>query len=179
VENAVFASECELGSLHLSSDAGVMEILRADGSPCDPGEIGEVVSTSFVRKYQPFVRFRVGDMAAWGTDPCPCGRSLPVIREVVGRLEDVVIGPDGREMVRFHGIFADQENVVEGQIVQESLDCIRANVVATDKFGERDVNDIKSRIRQRLGDVQVIVDPVQSIPRTKAGKFQAVVSLLK
>jgi len=104
---------------------------------------------------------------------------MPVIKEVVGRIEDVVVGPDGRQMVRFHGIFVNQPHVREGQIVQEALDRIRVKVVATEGFGENDVRDITGRIRQRLGDVQVDVEVVDSIPRTKAGKFKAVVSLLE
>jgi len=179
VENAVFASECEHGSLHLSSDAGVLEILRADGSPCDPGETGEVVTTSFVRRYQPFIRYRLGDLASWSDRPCACGRALPVLQEVVGRVEDVVVGPDGREMVRFHGIFVGLPHIVEGQIVQEALDRIRAQVVVMPDFDAADRAEIVGRIRQRLGEVRVEVEPVSSIKRTAAGKFQAVVSLLK
>lgn len=179
VENAVFVSECEKGRLHLSTDAGVLEILREDGTPCDPGEVGEVVTTSFVRGYQPFVRYRLGDLAAWSTEPCSCGRKLPVLQEVVGRMEDVVLGPDGRQMVRFHGIFVDQPHVVEGQIVQEELDCIRVKVVPTEGFDSADEKDIVARIQQRLGEVKVVVEVVKEIPRTKAGKFKAVVSLLR
>jgi phenylacetate-CoA ligase len=70
--------------------------------------------------------------------------------------------------------------VREGQIVQEALDRIRVKIVTTADFGENDVNDITHRIHQRLGpDIKVIVEPVPAIARTKAGKFQAVVSLLK
>jgi phenylacetate-CoA ligase len=102
-----------------------------------------------------------------------------VIKEVVGRIEDVVVGPDGRQMVRFHGIFVDQPHVREGQIVQEAVDRIRAKVVAADGFGPDDERDIVRRIQQRLTDqVHVVVEVVDEIPRTKAGKFQAVVSLL-
>jgi phenylacetate-CoA ligase len=178
VENAIFASECENGGLHVSSDAGVVEILRPDGSICDPGEEGEVVATSFVRRYQPFIRYRLGDTAAWATEPCTCGRELPLLQEVVGRIEDVVVGRDGRQMVRFHGIFVDQPHVIEGQIVQEALDRIRAVVVPTAEFGQQDVRDIQQRIKQRLGDVEVVVERVSEIPRTRAGKFKAVVSRL-
>lgn len=178
VENAVFASECEQGNLHLSSDAGAMEILRPDGTPCDPGEVGEVVTTSFIRTYQPFIRYRLGDMAAWGTDPCSCGRSLPVVKEIVGRIEDVIVGPDGREMVRFHGIFVDQPHIVEGQIIQEALDRIRVKIVPAKDFGPQDESNVIGRIQQRLGEVRVIVETVSEIPRTKAGKFKAVISLL-
>jgi acyl-CoA synthetase (AMP-forming)/AMP-acid ligase II len=52
-------------------------------------------------------------------------------------------------------------------------------VVTANGFGEADTQDIVRRVQQRLGaQVEVIVEPVSDIPRTKAGKFQAVVSLL-
>lgn len=180
VENALFASECEHGRLHVSPDVGIVEILRPDGSPCVPGEVGEVVATCLMRNYQPFIRYRLGDLAAWDEGPCPCGRAMPVIKEVVGRIEDVVVGPDGRELVRFHGIFVQQPHVVEGQIIQEALDKIRVKVVPASGFGVKDEQDIIQRVQQRLGDsVKVIVEQVNEIPRTKAGKFKAVVSMLK
>jgi phenylacetate-CoA ligase len=86
------------------------------------------------------------------------------------------VGPDGRQMVRFHGIFVGQEHVVEGQIIQEALDLIRVKVVPSGDFGVDDAVDIEKRIRQRLGDVRVLVETVESIPRSASGKFQAVVS---
>ena len=177
VENALFASECEQGRLHVSPDVGIVEILRPDGSPCEPGEVGEVVTTCLMRTFQPMIRYRLGDLAAWDPEPCPCGRSMPVIKEVVGRIEDVVIGPDGRQMVRFHGIFVNQPHVVEGQVIQESLDHIHVKVVPSEGYGELDNQDIIHRVQQRLGySVSVTVECVSSIPRTKAGKFKAVIS---
>lgn len=177
VENALFASECEAGRLHVSPDAGVVEILRADGSRCGPGETGEVVATCLFRKSQPLIRYRLGDVARWSRESCPCGRGMPVLEEVVGRIEDVVVGPDGREMVRFHGIFVDQPRVREGQIVQEALDRIRVRVVPAAGFGPADEAEIRRRVTQRLGTgVKVIVEMVTEIPRTPGGKFRAVVS---
>lgn len=177
VENALFASDCEAGRLHVSPDAGIVELLRSDGSPCGPEEVGEVVATCLTRDYQPLIRFRLGDLAQWESAACGCGRAMPVLKEVVGRVEDVVTGPDGRQMVRFHGVFVDQPHVREGQIIQETLHRIRVKIVPVDGFGERDIDDITRRVRQRLGpEVEVIVEPVTEIPRTTAGKFRAVVS---
>jgi phenylacetate-CoA ligase len=179
VENSLFASECERGSLHVSPDAGIVEILRPDGSACDPGEPGEVVTTSLLRRAQPFVRYRLGDIAVADAKPCACGREMPVLREVVGRLEDVVTTPDGRQLVRFHGIFVDQPHVREGQVVQEAGDRFAVRVVPAPGFGPADVADIVARMQQRLGaGVAVSVETVDSIPRTAAGKFRAVVSRL-
>lgn len=179
VENVVFASDCEQGRLHVSPDASIVEILRPDGTPCEAGEVGEVVATCLMREFQPLVRFRLGDLAAWDPEPCPCGRQMPVLKEVIGRLEDVVVGPDGRQLVRFHGIFVNQPHVVEGQIVQKSLERITVKVVTAPGFSADDARDIVTRMRQRLGGaVQVEVEVVDRIPRTKAGKFKAVISLL-
>jgi len=105
---------------------------------------------------------------------------MPVLQEVVGRIEDVIIGSDGREMVRFHGIFTDQPHVREGQVIQETITRIRVKIVPEDGFGPADTANIEARMHQRLGpDMEIVVEPVSSIPRTKAGKFQAVVSLLR
>lgn len=179
VENILFASECERGSLHVSPDAGIIEILRPDGSPCEPEEPGEVVATGLLRDHQPMVRFRLGDSAAWASGPCDCGRSFPVLEEVVGRIEDVVVGPDGRQMVRLDHTFRDMPKVAAGQIVQRSVTDLLVRVVAGPTFDPDDEAEIKRRIRQRLGSsVSVEVETVEQIERTPAGKFRAVISQL-
>lgn len=180
VENAIFASECEHGRLHISPDVAVVEMLRPDGSSCEADEPGEVVVTTLSRTYQPLIRFRLGDVAAWDSRLCPCGRQMPVIKEVLGRVEDVIVGPDGRQMVRFHGVFVNQPHILEGQVIQESLSLIRVKVVPIKGFDEQDVRDIVHRVQQRLSKtVKVEVETVTEIPRTKAGKFQAVISNIK
>ena len=180
VENVLFACECEQGRLHVSPDAGIVEILRDDGSPCDPGEQGEVVATCLLRTYQPFIRYRLGDIAAWDPDPCPCGRSMPVLKEVAGRLEDVVYGPDGRQMVRFHGLYLGLPGVRCGQVIQETVSRIRVKVEASAEYSDLIGDEIARRVRERLGPgVTVTVEPVECIPRGPGGKFRAVVSKLE
>jgi phenylacetate-CoA ligase len=179
VENVFFASQCAHGRLHLSPDAGLVEILRPDGTPCAADEPGEVVVTGLARNYQPLIRYRLGDWAKWDGAPCPCGRQMPVLKEILGRSEDVVVGPDGRKLVRFHGIFVDQPHVREGQIVQETLHRLVVRVVPVQGFGAADEAEIIRRVQKRLGaDIEVIVNQVEAIHRTKAGKFKAVISQL-
>ncbi|HYT33228.1 MAG TPA: hypothetical protein VEO37_11580 [Thermoanaerobaculia bacterium] len=179
VENSLFASECREHRLHVSPDVGLVEILRPDGTPSEPGETGELVSTTLLRWYQPLIRYRLGDVGRWDSEPCPCGRPLPVLKEVVGRVEDVVVGPDGRQLVRFHGVFIDQPHVREGQIIQEALDRIRVRIVPDGAFGPVDREETIQRVRQRLGPrVEIVVETVEEIPRSAAGKFRAVVSLI-
>ncbi len=179
IENVVMATECEHGSLHVSPDVGALEIVRPDGTPTGPGEVGEIVATGFLRRLQPLIRYRIGDLAAWSDEPCRCRRALPVLAEVVGRVEDVLIGPDGRRVTRFHGVFYEIPGLVEAQVVQRTTRRFTVRVVVTDRFDDAGAAVIVSRMIDRLGSAsEVDVTPVESIERTSAGKFRAVVSEL-
>ena len=179
VENASFASECEHHCLHVSPDVGIIEILDENGLPCRPGEVGEVVVTSIVKRLQPLVRFRLGDLASWSAEPCPCGRALPVLQQVVGRVEDVIRTADGRETVRFHGVFTGLSQIVEAQVVQTALDHLAIHVVAS-TFDTNLEREIIRRVHERLGEgVRVDVVEMDSIPRSASGKFQPVISKIE
>jgi phenylacetate-CoA ligase len=99
-------SECEHGKLHISPDVGIIELLKEDGNYAQPGETGEAVCTGFLNYDQPLIRYRIGDLIKLSNNQqCECGRHMPVVDEIIGRVEDTVLAKDGREMVRFHGIF--------------------------------------------------------------------------
>jgi phenylacetate-CoA ligase len=177
VENCGLATECEAGSLHTSPDFGVVEIVDDEGRPAPPGFEGRILCTGLLNDAQLLIRYEIGDVGAWSRNACPCGRTqLPVLQAVTGRLEDVVVAPDGRELVRFHGIFIDLPFVLEGQIVQEALDAIRVRVVTEDGFGPREIAVIHRRIQDKLGQVRVAVERVSELERTSRGKVRAVIS---
>jgi phenylacetate-CoA ligase len=173
------ATECEEGNLHLNIDFGWVEILKDDGTLAATDEIGEIVATGLLNEVQPLIRYRIGDYGAISSQPCACGRSLPVLKELVGRLEDTVIGSDGRELVRFHGIFVGLPNIREGQLIQETLTDFTVKIVPTEQYGKTDEAIIRKRFNERLGDVKLTVDLVKNIPRTERGKFRAVISKVK
>jgi phenylacetate-CoA ligase len=180
VENCVLATECEHGRLHVSPDFGIVEIVDDDGRPVPPGRPGKIVCTGLANRTQPLIRYDLGDIACWSAEPCPCGRDcLPVLEQIVGRLEDVVVGKNGQVTVRFHGLFVNLPNVVEGQVIQEDLDHIRIRVVVRDGFSDEDVCAIRTRVaEERLGPLQVAVERVPYIERTERGKFRAVINRL-
>src|SRR5581483_4406171 len=62
VENALLATECEAGSLHVHPDFGLVEILNADDLPAAPGEEGRIVCTSLLNDTQPLIRYEIGDL---------------------------------------------------------------------------------------------------------------------
>ncbi len=179
VENVFYVCENEHGQKLVNPDYGLLEIVDDNFAHVPTGMYGEVLATGLQRASQPLIRYRVGDIAAFSAEITQCGRAMPVLKEVEGRVEDTVYAPDGRRMVRFHGIFTDQPHVREGQIVQERLDLIRVRIVPKAGFSAEDEADVVRRIQQRLTeDVQVRVEVVEQIERTARGKFKAVVSRL-
>jgi phenylacetate-CoA ligase len=180
VENVGLATECEHGSLHVSPDFGIVEIVDADGHPVPPGVEGRVVCTGLLNDAQLLVRYEIGDTAVWSDRGCRCGRDqLPVLAQLTGRLEDTVVSRDGREFVRFHSIFIGVPHVVQGQIVQEEIDEFSVRVVADDGFGDSQTAEIRKRLTDRLGDVRVTVERVTELERNSRGKVRAVISRVK
>jgi phenylacetate-CoA ligase len=180
VENCVLATECEAGSLHISPDVGIVEILDENDMPVPKGRAGRIVCTGMLSRTQPLIRYEIGDVGAFSTTPCLCGRDhLPVLRELLGRIQDVVVGRDGRQMVEFLGLFINLPHVLEGQVIQEELDLIRVRLVARSGFSGREEALIRRRLEERLGKMQIEVECVKEIERTQQGKFPGVISRIK
>jgi phenylacetate-CoA ligase len=176
VENCMLGTECELGRLHAHPDFGIIEIVDEAGEPVPAGVDGRVLCTGLLNETQPLIRYEIGDVGRWSSEKCPCGRDhLPVIEELVGRVEDTVVGPDGRELVRFHGIFIDLPHVMEGQVIQQAIDRFLVKVVAKPGFSLEEEEVIRERFAERLGPVSVEIERVIEIPRTERGKFRAVI----
>jgi phenylacetate-CoA ligase len=176
VEVCGLASECERHQLHISPDVGILELLDEQGNPVRSGEPGEIIATGLLNSAQPLIRYRTGDWAVVSNKSCPCGRQMPVLQQLIGRLEDTVIGSDGREMVRFHGIFVGLPHVREGQVIQEALAQFRLRLVVDANFGDEDRKIIHRRFQERLGPVTLTFELGDRIERTARGKFRAVIS---
>ncbi len=176
LEACGLVSECEHGSLHISPDLGIVEIIDENGQHVKPGEAGEVVCTGLINFDQPLIRYRIGDVMRLGKKDCTCGRNMPVIDEIIGRVEDTVIGQDGREMVRFHGIFVDLPNLIEGQIIQQTLTSFEIKIVTNGRWTAIEGETIRKRMKSQLGVIVLEINEVQKIVRNQNGKFMAVIS---
>ena len=179
VEACGLISENEHGQLLFSPDTGIMEFINDNEESCTFGEEGEIVSTGLINYDQPLIRYRIGDKAKLSDNQInKCGRSMIIIDEIIGRVEDKIIGPDGREIVRFHNLFTDIPCLISAQLIQETLTEYTILVVVEDEFQELDIDVIKLRLESQLGNVIVNVKEVAEIPKNKNGKFQAVISKL-
>lgn len=178
VEACGLITECEQGSLHISPDAGILEVLGPGMQPVPPGTPGTVYCTGLLNYDQPLIRYNIGDQLVLSPGGCSCGRAMPVVQEILGRVEDVVTGPDGRQVVRFHSIFNGLHTVRQAQVEQFSANRLLIRIVPVAGSSRSEEATMRSRIISQLGTMQVDFEYVTHIPQTPAGKFRAVISHL-
>jgi len=178
-EFVVFASECRYGSLHLSPEVGIVEVLDENDRPVREGEVGQLVCTGLINWAQPLIRYRVGDLAAVVRSTCSCGSARPVLKALEGRMDDVLIGPDGRRVGRLDPVFKGVKGVAEAQIIQDSFETFIIRIVPGPGFEPRVSEHLRANLAARLGPgARIEVVAVDSIERTRNGKLRAVVSRL-
>lgn len=173
------AGECEFGTMHVWPDVGVLELLEA-GRPTAPGEPGDVVATGLANPDMPLVRYRTGDraVAAESGSRCACGRNLPALARIEGRIDDYVVTADGRKLGRLDMLLKGNLPVRQAQIVQRVPGEVEVRVVAGEGFTPAHAAEIQRSIRDYAGALTVSLTLVPDIPLTSGGKHRFVVSAI-
>ena len=150
------AYECEAhAGHHVVAEGYIVEII-ADGRPARPGEIGEVVITDLNNTCLPFIRYRIGDLAEAVDEqlPCACGRGLPRIGRIEGRVQSIVIGANGRFIpgTFFCHLMKDYDHVVRRyRIDQERPGEIEVAIVKGPRYSEHAMRQIVELLRDFMG----------------------------
>ena len=176
------ACECPEGRMHLMADYLYIEILKEDGSPAGPGEIGEMVITELHSRAMPLIRYQIMDYVEVGDERCPCGRGLPLIRQVIGRQYDYLFSPSGQ---RFHGekvmyllerLHDLKIGVRQMQVTQKTFSQLKIKVVRDKDFQAKALDIMRVYFREALGQqLHIEFQMVDQIPRERSGKIRLVI----
>jgi phenylacetate-CoA ligase len=175
-ELSVIASECEYHTgLHVNADALIVEIDPiADGQPGS----GRVLITDLYNRSMPLIRYEIGDIARWAeTRQCACGRSLPRLANIEGRITDFLHLPDGK-MVSGPSltlVIAQLSEIRQAQFVQTSVKDVRLDIVPREGYGPHTVEELQRRLYPYLrGQVRLTIRAVDRILSEKSGKYRFV-----
>lgn len=177
------AHQCPHGGMHITAEDIIVEIVDSTGRVVPAGQAGEIVVTHLATRDYPFIRYRTGDVGVLGAADCPCGRGLPLLKEIQGRTTDFLVARDGTVM---HGlaliyILRDMPGIRAFKIIQETIDRTRVQVVPGEGAGGEleieAITEIRQGFRKRLGaDVTIDVETVAEIAPERSGKYRYVVS---
>ena len=178
------AYECEAHEgHHVVGEGYIVEVLK-DGRPAQPGEIGEVVITDLNNFCLPFIRYRIGDLAE-AVDPdaaCSCGRGLPRLGKIEGRVQSIILGSRGQYIpgTFFAHVLKDYDHCIrQFQIVQTERGAITLHVVKGKRFAEETMAEVLVTLRRFLGDdMRIDVEFQENIEMVRTGKRLATVSKL-
>ncbi len=177
-EMGFYITQCEYGTYHAHPEYGIVEVLDDNGKR-KKGEAGHLVCTSFINYAMPLIRYKVGDTIAVKDKECRCKRHFPVIDEIVGRTDDIIVTPEGRRIGRLDPIFKGGLGIKEAQIIQTGQGEIVMRVVKNERYSPRDVEFLSDQLRKRVGDsMKIRFEFVPEIKKEKNGKFKSVISLV-
>ncbi|MCP4204693.1 MAG: phenylacetate--CoA ligase family protein [bacterium] len=177
------ASQCEQRDrYHLHVENSVIEILK-EGRPAAPGELGEVVVTQLDNRAMPLVRYATQDVAVPSEQrACACGRELPLLERIEGRVADIVIAPNGSALVVhfFTILFEHLSGIRLFQIIQAHQDRITARIVTTPDYAKATTEE---RIRRSVAEatessLQVEFEYVNNILLSPSNKRRFVISVI-
>lgn len=81
-ESGIIAFECPQGSMHVNLETCIVEAVDK-----------QILVTNLVSRSFPIIRYRLGDLIEYdGSSGCACGMTHPIIREVTGRIGQVIRG---------------------------------------------------------------------------------------
>jgi phenylacetate-CoA ligase len=172
------AQECqEHNGLHINAEKIIVEVVDEAGRACRPGETGEIVVTDLDNYVFPFIRYRIGDIGALSDRTCPCGRGLPMLESVDGRVWDVIIGANGSRVIGTLWLVEGVDGIRQYQIIQPEHGKLTLRLVVTGEFSEESRSELIRRVKDKCGgEMAVKIDMVDDIPLTGSGKRRLVIS---
>ncbi len=174
-EAGYLALQCPLHDhYHVQSENVLLEVLDGANRPCRPGEVGRVVISTLQNYASPLFRYELGDYAEVG-DPCPCGRGLPVLRRILGRVRNMLTFPDGGRVWPIFDIAAFEKvaPLRQWQIVQKTLEELEVRLVPLRPFTVEEEQAFTQVVAQSLGHpFRCKFVYFHEIPRSAGGKYE-------
>lgn len=175
-----FQCEARRG-FHISTDQVAVRVVDASGRDVAPGERGELILSNLTNRATVVLNYRLGDMVTAGCGPCGCGRTLLLIEDIDGRLDDLIARPGGtwiHALTILPGLQAI-DGVRQVQVIQEELEWFRLRVVWA-RTSEQRPAELVARMASVLGEgARVSVEPVEILEQEPSGKVKSVVSKLR
>jgi phenylacetate-CoA ligase len=176
-EVALIACECELHrGMHLNIEHLVVEFLDDRGRPVPAGEEGRIVVTDLYNRAMPLIRYEVGDVGVPAERRCECGRGLPLMEQVIGRVADYLKRRDGSLVAGVSLVertLTKVPGIEQMQVVQPSLGRLVVNYVPGAGFAETTQAALAAEFEAGFGEpLELEFRSLDRIPQERSGKYR-------
>lgn len=179
-EGAPFIFECKNHKLHLELQSGLFEVLDDFNVPTNKGKL---VITSFTTHATPLLRYDIGDMVELSDEVCTCGNNNPIVKEILGRIDDYIYSPDNGKinLGNVSNTLKGTKGIIKFQVIQNEVNSIEILIVIDSKiYNEKIKNSFLANWKDRVGHNMIIkITQVEDIPNEKSGKYRIVKNNIK
>jgi len=177
-DTTLHAGECpEHSGYHLAIENAVIEFIK-DDEHVAPGELGKITITDLSNYAMPFIRYEIGDLGVPSNEICSCGRGLPLMEKVSGRIRDIITTKGGKYITGafFNHLFCDTKGIKQFQFIQKTRDYAILKIVKGENYLQTELDTIIEKIYNQCEDMKIEVEFVESIPLTRSGKYRFTMS---
>ena len=176
-EVGLIGCECEKHEgMHLNIEHLFIEFLGEDDQPVAYGEPGRIVVTDLMNRAMPLIRYQVEDVGVPTDRKCSCGRGLPLMESVAGRVADFLIKPDGSRVAGvslIENTLTEIPGIDQMQIVQEAIGDISLRVVPGDDYTQETSDRLLGYFQDLFGEkVRFTIDKVAELKPETSGKYR-------
>lgn len=141
--------------------------------------IKKLITTSYYNGIMPFVRYDTGDLVElMDTDKNNSAIKLPVIKTVIGRKDDFIVGLNGAKLpsINFYTLFREFSKIKAFQIVQYSTLEVLVLVRTTEKLAAEEMAALQKGLELRIGvGINITIEEREKFFTNADGKTLVVV----
>ncbi len=180
-EIANIAIQCPYtDDLHINYDYVHIDVVDSDGHPLMEKE-GDILVSNLQSFAFPLIKYRLGDRGTLTKQKCNCGNSLPLLKEIKGRISDAAYTPNGIYLdgIYLSSIFDNYTDYIDQfQVYQNKDYSLRVSVkvhVPTEKTLEV-LSAIKETLEEKVQhEIPISIDIVDRIHDDR-GKIRYIIS---
>lgn len=139
----------------------------------DSGVVYELIGTGLWNDAMPLIRYRTGDRVrlAHGTDAQAVARGEQDFLGIIGRSDDVLLGPSGARLTGIDHIPRGVPGVVRAQFIQHSPVSVRLLIIPAQDFDDRSRRMLLEHAALKLPpEMHVTIETTRELMRNRAGK---------
>ncbi|MCX8022635.1 MAG: hypothetical protein N2745_07670 [Syntrophorhabdaceae bacterium] len=175
-EFSILGFECEAHKgIHVGMENAIIEIVPGNNE----SGYGEVVVTSLINWGMPFIRYRLGDSSIFAEGDCPCGRKLPRLKSIGGRIADFVV-TKSRKLIYgdfFAHLLYGTKGIEHYRVIQEEAGRVIVLLEKNEFYSEEETKRVLSQFEEMVkDDLEIEILFVDKIEMHASGKRRSVIS---
>jgi len=180
MERCVAVSQCPAGGYHINLEYGILELIN-EKKGGNGVTTGQVVCTSLYKMAMPFLRYKLEDVLEVYEEEkaCPCGRTLPLVKTIHGRMRPLILTPDGRSVSALSPPFHNLKGVRSFQFIHDEPGRLLVQIVKTEGYTVGTEETLKLGLRKFIGEdmrIELAYVSEEELERDGLGRVQMVMS---